>query len=77
MPHSLSKISNTWKLEIQLAGWAFAIWGIIYTLLLIFVVYQALPTSVVPGRDDQLLFETIGWLLPINFLLNASWLFVF
>jgi len=60
-----------------LKGWAFAIWGIIYLLLTIFVVYQALPASVATGRNDDLIFNKIGWLLPVNFLLNAVWLFVF
>jgi len=60
-----------------LKGWAFAIWGIIYLLLTIFVVYQALPASVAIGRSDNLIFNKIGWLLPANFLLNAVWLFVF
>jgi len=78
MPTPLGKISAQWRLEIRLAGWAIgSIWAVIYLLLTIFVVYQALPASVVPGRNDPLIFNTIGWLIPVNFLLNASWLFVF
>lgn len=60
-----------------MAGYAFAIWGLIYFLLTIFVVYQALPMSAVPDRNNNLIFNTIGWLVPVNFLLNSLWLFIF
>merc|ERR1712046_175788 len=55
------------------ASAAFAIWGLIYTLMIIFVVYQALPASWVPGRDDDLIFKQIGWIFPINMMMCVGW----
>ena len=37
------------------ATWAFAIWGLIYTLVFGFIVYQALPKY--EGRNDDLIFN--------------------
>jgi len=56
---------------------AFAIWGIIYTMLIVFVVYQVLPASVVPSRNDQLIFGDIGYWFAANMVLNAVWLVIF
>lgn len=41
---------------------------------MIFVVYQALPPDMVPDRNDDLIFNQIGWLFPINMIWNALWL---
>lgn len=38
-PKSLTQISSETDVRIQPAGYAFSIWGLIYTLLAIFVVY--------------------------------------
>jgi hypothetical protein len=65
------------NLRIQPAGWAFAIWGFIYLLLMIFVVYQALPLSWVTSRNDKLIFEDIGYMFAANMLLNCIWLMIF
>jgi len=37
------EVADQWNLRLTPAGWAFAIWGIIYLLLLFFAIYQALP----------------------------------
>lgn len=66
-----------WNVKISPAGFAFAIWGIIYTFLLIFVVYQALPSSWVASRNDKLIFEDIGYLFFINMMVNGLWLVLF
>jgi len=53
------------------AGYVFAIWGIIYTLLGIFVVYQALPSQ----KRKQ--YQTkIGWLFVLSSIINIIWLFL-
>ena len=39
MPTSLSEITDTVDIRIAPAGYAFAIWGLIYSLLGVFVVY--------------------------------------
>jgi hypothetical protein len=49
----------------------FAIWGVIYILLGIFVVYQALPSQM--GRDFQ---RKVGWLFILASAFNITWLFL-
>lgn len=57
---SNKQISDEWKLRFLPDNPAFGIWGIIYTLLLVFTVYQALPESWLHGmgieRNDKLFF---------------------
>jgi benzodiazapine receptor len=53
------------------AGYVFSIWGIIYILLGVFVVYQALPKQ--QGKDYQ---KKIGWLFVLSSLVNVVWLFL-
>jgi hypothetical protein len=50
------------------AGWAFSIWGALYTGSLAFAVYQALPAQ----RDNRLLAQ-IRWPAAGAFLGNAAW----
>ncbi|MFA6450025.1 MAG: tryptophan-rich sensory protein [bacterium] len=50
------------------AGYAFSIWGLIYTLLGIYVVYQLWR-----GKDH--LVAQVNRIFIVNALLNASWLF--
>ncbi len=52
------------------AGYTFSIWGLIYTALLGYIIYQALP------RQRQQPFQTqIGWLFVISSAANVGWLF--
>ena len=44
----------------------FSIWGIIYSCIIIFVVYQALPADMVPNRPDDLIFNRIGYVFVLN-----------
>ncbi len=53
------------------AGYVFSIWGIIYLLLGIFVVYQALPSQ--QGKEYH---EKIGGLFVLGSLINIVWLFL-
>ncbi|MEN3746272.1 hypothetical protein TPR58_03765 [Sphingomonas sp. HF-S3] len=50
------------------AGWAFSIWGALYTGTLVFAVYQALPAR----RDDALL-KWVRWPAAGAFLGNGLW----
>jgi benzodiazapine receptor len=63
-------ISDKYPTLITPAGFTFAIWGIIYALLFLFTVYQALPRN----RDKSFLDE-IGVLFVLSSLFNISWLF--
>jgi benzodiazapine receptor len=66
-----AQISDANPTLITPAGYVFSIWGIIYILLAVFVVFQALPSQ--RGRDYQ---KNIGWLFVLSSLLNIVWLFL-
>ena len=42
-----------------------------------FVSYQALPGSWVPSRNDELIFEDIGYNFIVNIILNQLWIVIF
>jgi benzodiazapine receptor len=66
-----AQVSDANPTLITPAGYVFSIWGIIYILLGVFVVFQALPSQT--GKDRQ---ESIGWLFVLSSLLNIAWLFL-
>jgi len=74
MPTSLDVINTTYKVGVAPAGWTFAIWGVIYSLLTVFAIYQCLPGGWVTSRNDDFIFNKIGWLWSINMILNGIWL---
>ena len=55
------------------AGFTFAIWGVIYLLLIGFVVFQARFW----GRPLPACLRGIGWLFALSCLANAGWLVAF
>ncbi len=62
-------VSDMYPTLVTPAGFTFAIWGIIYTLLLLFVVYQALPRN----RDNPFLSK-IGLFFGLSSVCNVCWL---
>jgi hypothetical protein len=66
-----SEISDANPTLITPAGYVFSIWGVIYVLLGIFVVFQALPSQKTKGYQER-----IGWLFILSSLLNIAWLFL-
>jgi benzodiazapine receptor len=66
-----AQISGSNPTLITPAGYVFSIWGIIYVLLGIFVVYQALPSQ--QGREFQ---KKIGWLFALSCIANIAWIFL-
>lgn len=66
-----AEVSDAYPTLITPAGYVFSIWGVIYTLLLVFVVFQALPQQ----RDKPFLRQ-IGLLFVLSSILNISWLFL-
>lgn len=54
------------------ANYAFSIWSVIYTFLIAFGIYQALPAQ----RDNPALHR-IGWLFVASCVFNAAWLISF
>jgi len=65
------------------ATWAFSIWSLIYGTLAVYILYQVLPNHwIVPpkgewGRNENLLVNKIYWIMPVHFIGNGSWLFLF
>ena len=66
-----AEISNANLTLITPAGYVFSIWGIIYVLLGIFVVFQALPRE----REKEY-HGKISWLFILSSIFNIVWLFL-
>lgn len=64
-------ISDLFQIFFVPAGYVFAIWGLIYILLIGFVVYQALPAQ----RENPRL-RKIGYLPVIAGVANIAWIFL-
>jgi hypothetical protein len=81
MPESLSDITDFWTAPLDPKGWAFSIWGIIYTLLGMFVFYQMVPAEWVAylggKKDDDMLFNKMNFIFVVNMMLNTAWLPLF
>lgn len=65
------KVSDLYPTLVTPAGYTFSIWGVIYVLLFVFVVYQALPKN----REQPFLHQ-ISFLFVLSGVLNVSWLFL-
>ena len=66
-----AEISNANPTLITPAGYVFSIWGIIYILLGVFVIFQALPS-----QKEKEYPKKIGWLFVLSSVLNIVWLFL-
>jgi hypothetical protein len=66
-----AQVSDANPTLITPAGYVFSIWGVIYVLLGVFVVFQVLPSE--KGREFR---EKVGWLFIISSILNIVWLFL-
>ena len=64
------EISDSFPSLFTPAGYVFSIWGLIYLLLGVFVVYQALPAQ----RSNPRLAR-LGYLFVLSCALNIAWLF--
>jgi len=64
-------VSNTYFTLVTPAGYVFSIWGVIYILLGVFVVYQAQEKN--KGKEFQ---KRIGWLFVMSSLANIFWIFL-
>jgi len=64
-------VSDSYPTLVTPAGFTFAVWGIIYALLLVFTVYQLLPRN----RDKPFLSQ-VGLLFGLSSVCNICWLFL-
>jgi len=65
------EISDLYPTLVTPAGYTFSIWGLIYTLLLVFIVYQVLPRN----REQSFLGQ-VSFLFALSGLFNTLWLFL-
>jgi len=65
------QISDRFPVPIVPANYVFSIWSTIYTLLLAFTIWQALP-----GRRREPVLRRLGWLPAISGILNTAWVLV-
>lgn len=66
-----AEISDNFDVYIVPAGYAFSIWGLIYLLLIGFVIYQLLP-----AQRDNVRLARVDYLFVLSCVANASWIFV-
>jgi len=66
-----AEVSDSLPILFVPAGYAFAIWGVIYLGLIAFVVYQALPSQL---HNPSV--ERIGYLFALSCLANSLWIFL-
>lgn len=66
-----AEISDANPTLITPAGYVFSIWGIIYILLAVFVIFQALPS-----QKEKEYTKKIGWLFVLTSVLNIVWIFL-
>jgi benzodiazapine receptor len=68
---STAQVSDLYSNPFTPAGYIFAIWGVIYILLGVFVIYQSLPK-----QKDKLFQKQIGALFIFSSIFNVVWLFL-
>jgi tryptophan-rich sensory protein len=69
---SVGEVSDKYETLVTPASYAFSIWGLIYTGLVAFGVYQVLPAQ----RDNPRFRAVRPWVVA-NMLFNAAWIVVF
>ncbi|WP_313112286.1 tryptophan-rich sensory protein [Aequorivita sediminis] len=69
---TVGEVSNNINSLLTPAGYAFSIWGVIYLMLLGFVVYQG-RSLFAKVRDDQFILDT-GWWFVISCIANCLWI---
>ena len=66
-------VSDNYKTRITPAGFAFAIWGLIYFFQACFVVWSLLPQQ----KNNNLIFHGVSWFFVLSCVLNGIWVLVF
>ncbi|MEJ2202788.1 MAG: tryptophan-rich sensory protein [Gemmatimonadota bacterium] len=69
---SIGVIANRYRSYFLPADYVFAIWSLIYLMLLVFIVYQALP-----GNRARPVLRRVGWWWSVNGVLNIAWVTTF
>jgi hypothetical protein len=67
-----AQVSNSYPNLFTPPGYVFSVWGVIYTMAIVFMIYQARPSQ----RSEAYLIQ-IGFLYLVAAAANTSWLFIF
>jgi len=65
------EVSDQFKVYFVPAGYVFSIWGLIYILLIVFSIYQALP-----AQKENPALRKIGWWYVLGSVVNSIWIFL-
>jgi hypothetical protein len=65
------EISNRFQVYFVPAGYVFSIWGLIYIGLLVYMVYQALPS-----QKENPCLQATGWWVALGGVANSAWIFL-
>ena len=68
--HTPAEVSDMFPTLFTPAGFTFAIWGVIYLLLIGFVAFQARSWN----KETPAFLQKIGWLFVLSCMANAVWL---
>lgn len=74
-PNTVGEISDKYENLLTPAGYAFSIWGLIYLLLFLFVIFQARSLFVKKAEDDFV--TAIGPWFIISNIMNTGWIIAF
>lgn len=72
IPNTVQEVANAYPIFFLPANYVFGIWGLIYTGLIAYVIFQALP-----AQRDQANLKAIGWVFVVSCAANALWLVLF
>ncbi|WP_282032041.1 tryptophan-rich sensory protein [Winogradskyella eximia] len=70
---TIGEVSNSYRSLFTPAGYTFAIWGVIYLLLIGFAIYQGRSLFKEVKNDDVVL--KTGWWFMLSCLFNSLWVF--
>ncbi|ROI10444.1 tryptophan-rich sensory protein [Chryseobacterium sp. H3056] len=73
---TIGDVSDEYKTLITPAGYAFSIWGLIYLLMLVFVIYTGRSLFKPEKNDTNEFIEKIGWWFVLSCVANCSWIVV-
>ncbi|MGZ5263397.1 MAG: tryptophan-rich sensory protein [Kaistella sp.] len=73
---TIGNVSDQYHTLITPAGYAFSIWGLIYLLLLGFVIYTGRSLFNAEKNETDGFVEKIGWWFVISCLANCAWIVV-
>ncbi len=73
---TIGDVSDQYHTSITPAGYAFSIWGLIYLLLFVFVIYTGRGLFRTDIDDADEIVERIGWWFVVSCFANCAWIVV-